>query len=60
MKRSGVQEVRGRWKGKVINWEDKDVREFKRWEGERGRWRGEEEEQPWEIIFFLNKSVREN
>ena len=57
MKRLGVLEVRGRerdrWKCEIINLGDKEVREFKRWEEERGRWRGEVEEQPWERIYFL-------
>ena len=53
IKRSRVQEVRDRWKCEVINWGDEEVREFKRWEGERDRWRGKVEEQPWENFFFF-------
>ena len=50
-----VQDVRGRWKCEVTNWGDEEVREFKRWEGERGRWRGEVEEQ-FHILVYTSRN----
>ena len=36
----------------AINWGDEEVREFKRWEGKRGKWKGE-------VINWGDEEVRE-